>query len=298
MTRQHAGHRILCGVDGSPGADRALDLIANLPLPAHDEVVVASYPPYLLASRPDGEGIAAALGTAAEKRARLALDIALARLATSGVKARAIVCDGLDAVDGLLRLAEREKPSLIVVGSRGRGPWASILLGSTARWLVVASPMPVLVVREAVTPRRALVATDGSVAARAALGAFGRLPKSEGTIVELLHVLPLRDEVATADEELKSLRAVHERAEEDHATALLEEQRSLLPKGLDVRVHVQRGHAAETILARARAIGADLIVVGTRGIGGPRQPFWGSTAERVVTQAPCNVLVAPAPVTA
>ena len=291
------GHRILCGVDGSPGADRALDLIAKLPIRRHDEVVVATYPPYLFASRPDGEGIAAALGAGAEKRARLTLDIALARLAASGVNARAVICDGQDAVDGLLRLAEREKPSLIVVGSRGRGPWASILLGSTARWIVIASPIPVLVARQAVTPRRALVAIDGSAAARAALGAFGHLPRSEGTIVELLHVLPLRDEEATADEELKSLRASHERAEEDQAEALLEEQRSFLPKGLDVRVHVARGHVAETILARARAIGADLVALGTRGIGGPRQPFWGSTAERVVTQAPCNVLVAPAPVT-
>lgn len=292
------GHRILCGVDGSPAADRALDLIAQLPIRPHDEVVVASYPAYLLASRPNGEGIAAALGAGAEKRARLVVDIALARLLASGVHARAVICDGLDAVDGLLRLAEREKPSLIVVGSRGRGPWASILLGSTARWLAIASPIPVLVVRQAVTPRVALLATDGSVAARAALHAFGLLPQTQGSIVELLHVLPPRNEETTTDEELLSLRAAHERAEEDQAAALLEEQRSVLPERLDVRVQVQRGHAAETILARARAIHADLVVVGTRGLGGPRQPFWGSTAERVVTQAQGNVLVAPVPVPA
>lgn len=41
---------------------------------------------------------------------------------------------------------------------------------------------------------------------------------------------------------------------------------------------------------------ADLIVLGSRGVAGPRRPFWGSTAERVVTTARCSVLIVPVPV--
>jgi nucleotide-binding universal stress UspA family protein len=294
-TKRLVPYTVLCAVDGSPGSDRALDLIAKLPIRAGDEVVVASYPPYLLAVRSGGEGIARALGAAAERRAHQAVDEARARLAASRVDARGVVCDGESAADALLRVAEREHAELLVVGSRGRGPWASILLGSTARALVLDSSVPVLVVREPKAPHTVVAATDGSPSARSALKAFSRFPQSEGTLVELLHVLPAHDEDFVSDDEILSLREAHERAEDDQAREVLEEQRTHLARGLESRTRIERGHAGETILSRARAIGADLIVVGSRGTGLPRRLFWGSTAERVVTQASCNVLVAAAP---
>jgi nucleotide-binding universal stress UspA family protein len=113
--------------------------------------------------------------------------------------------------------------------------------------------------------------------------------------VELLHVLPSHEEYFAGNEELASLREENDRAEWDYSRELLDAQRSHLMRGIDSRTRIERGHVGETILARARAIGADLIVVGSRGAGSPRRPFWGSTAERVVTQASCNVLVAPEP---
>jgi len=295
MTRPRAEYVILCAVDGSPASSRAVDLVATLPIRPGDAVVVASYPPYLLAARAGGEGVARAIGAAAERRAHAAVDSGVARLAAAGVNANGVVCDGESAVDALLGLAERERARLLVVGSRGRGPWSSILLGSTARALIVESPIPVLVVRESTVPHTVLAATDGSPSARAALTAFSRMPQSEGTSVELLHVLPSHDEYFAGDEELASLREENDRAEWDQARELLDAQHSYLVRGVDSRTRIERGHAGETILARARAIRADLIVVGSRGAGAPRRPFWGSTAERVVTQASCNVLVAPPP---
>lgn len=294
MTTEPA-YRIVCGVDGSPGSDRAIDLVGALPIRPRDEVIVASRPPYLLAARPGDEGLAARAGTAARDRARVDVDAGVARLAGHGVRARGAVCDGDDVVDGLLRLAERESASLIVVGSRGRGQWTSILLGSTARALAITSPVPVLVVRESAgPPMRILTATDGSPSARAALAAFARMPHCEGAAVELLHVLPVH--IWPADEidwdEIGSRTDV-ERDEEVRATAMLDAQRTLLPPGLVVRTRYERGHVGETILRRATDIGSDLIVIGTRGLSGPRQLFFGSTAERILTHARANVLVGP-----
>ncbi len=296
MTSPRERYLMLCGVDGSPASDRALELLARLPVRPHDEVVVTSYPPYLFAARADGAGIAPALAAAAERRARSYVDSAVARLQSAHVRVRGTICDGESATDALLRVAERERPHLIVVGSRGRAPWMTVLLGSTARALVIDSPAPVLVVRAPSVPRTVIVATDGSGPARAAIDAFVHLPQAEGAHIELLHVLPSRDDDPSIfDEELLSLRESNDRAQEDHGRELLAQGRSLLTCGLESRVHLERGHAGERIVARAREIGADLVVLGTRGLDGPRRLIWGSTAEHVVTRAACNVLVAPMP---
>jgi nucleotide-binding universal stress UspA family protein len=291
-------YRILCGIDGSAGSDQAVDLVGALPIRPHDEVIVASRPPYLFMTRAGDEGLIARATDAARERARADVDAAVARLSHSGVRARGILCDGEDAVDALLRAAERESASIIVVGSRGHGAWSSILLGSVARALAITSPAPVLVVRgRPAPPLRVIVATDGSPAARAALDAFGRLPQSEGCVVELVHVLEAH-EWGEGDDETWGIRESVEHDEDVRGRALLEDQARLMPKGLQVRTHLARGHVGETLLGRAKDQGADLIVLGTRGIAGPRKLFFGSTAERVLTHAHCNVLVAPAPASA
>jgi nucleotide-binding universal stress UspA family protein len=291
-------YRILCAVDGSPASYQGVDLVAALPIRPHDEVIVASRPSYFLASRPGDQTVAARLAARARERAHTHVDVAVARLASGGVRARGVLCEGDDAVDGVLRAAEREGASLIVVGSRGGGPWRSVLLGSVARALAITSPVPVLVVRGKPTPpMRVIVGTDGSSAAHAALVAYGRMPQSEGTVVELMHVLPLYD-WGEGDEEEWGIRESVEHDEEAHAQTLLDAQARVLPKGLSTRTYLTRGHVGETILERAEDLGADLVVVGTRGLAGPRAPFFGSTAERVLTHAHCNVLIAPAPVAA
>jgi nucleotide-binding universal stress UspA family protein len=58
-----------------------------------------------------------------------------------------------------------------------------------------------------------------------------------------------------------------------------------------VRAHVAFGDPAEQILALARALGVDLIAVGTRGRHGLDQAILGSVAERVLRHAGCSVLV-------
>jgi nucleotide-binding universal stress UspA family protein len=53
---------------------------------------------------------------------------------------------------------------------------------------------------------------------------------------------------------------------------------------------VRMGRAQSEIPDTAKAIGADLIVLGTHGYSGPKHALLGGTAERVVRQAPCPVL--------
>jgi nucleotide-binding universal stress UspA family protein len=57
-------------------------------------------------------------------------------------------------------------------------------------------------------------------------------------------------------------------------------------------VHVRIGHAADEILELAREVGADLIIVGSKGLTGVQRLVIGSVAEHVVREAGCSVEVA------
>lgn len=54
---------------------------------------------------------------------------------------------------------------------------------------------------------------------------------------------------------------------------------------------LRSGHPVATILALAKRVNADLIVMGTHGRTGFRRTLIGSVAERVVRLAPCSVLI-------
>jgi nucleotide-binding universal stress UspA family protein len=61
----------------------------------------------------------------------------------------------------------------------------------------------------------------------------------------------------------------------------------------EVDVVVDIGHPAQQILARASALGADMIVMGTHGASGFERLMLGSVAEKVVRRAGCPVLTVP-----
>lgn len=57
-------------------------------------------------------------------------------------------------------------------------------------------------------------------------------------------------------------------------------------------VHARIGKAAPEILALARDVGADLIIVGSNGLTGVERLLVGSTSEQIVREAGCTVEVA------
>jgi nucleotide-binding universal stress UspA family protein len=66
-------------------------------------------------------------------------------LRQSGARSRVILLDG-NATAALMEMAERENASLIMVGNRGRGGFAELLLGSVGHHLVQRSKIPVVIV--------------------------------------------------------------------------------------------------------------------------------------------------------
>jgi nucleotide-binding universal stress UspA family protein len=65
--------------------------------------------------------------------------------------------------------------------------------------------------------------------------------------------------------------------------------------GIQVDVLVDEGYTAGRILDQARSLPADLIVIGTHGLGGFERLMLGSVAEKVLRKATCPVLTVPPP---
>jgi nucleotide-binding universal stress UspA family protein len=145
--------RIVVGVDGSPNARRAVDLVARL---AHQRLAVtvvrvveprtvltAGRLPASLRSIVLRE--LAALNEGLVRDARRDVDGAVARLRRAGVTARGEVWRGAP-LTGLLTVVDGTDADILVVGARATSGMKRALLGSVAAGALDRSPVPVLVV--------------------------------------------------------------------------------------------------------------------------------------------------------
>lgn len=133
---------------------------------------------------------------------------------------------------------------------------------------------------------RILLAIDGSNDAKAAVGWLGRLPlPADHNIMLLTVVLP---PIAFADvDKAREVRA----ALVAEARRLVDDTASELGSGGVARGEVVEGDARDAIVATARDWGADLIVMGARGLGAVARFVLGSVSLAVARHAPCPVLV-------
>ena len=139
---------------------------------------------------------------------------------------------------------------------------------------------------------RMLVPVDFSPHSELALRYATALASRLQASVQLLHVVddpmatgPWSSEVPIPDlsERVRNLIANAERRLERYRAAVR-------PPRVPITTWVRTGHPAQTITEYARAVGIDLIVMGTHGSSGPAQLVMGSVAESVVRHAPCPVL--------
>lgn len=289
--------RILFATDGSDGSAAALDLLLSLPHRPIDHFDVLSVPVHhYIGVGMDGSGAyVAEIAEAEIASARTAATEAAIRMRSRGIAADSHIAEG-PAADAIIGTAGRLRSDLIVVGTRGLGRIAGALLGSTARALARHSPVPVLVVRDRrEAPRRILIATDGSPDALAAIGVLASMPLPDRAEVTLLTVVPEVRRTWPAGSFGDELRAVTEREERSTALETLRAAAEKLPSHVSVRLEIDRGDVADRVTAFADAMGADLVVMGSRGMNLSNGFLQGSTADRVLSGAHCAVLVARAP---
>ncbi|NVJ15664.1 universal stress protein [Myxococcus sp. AM010] len=134
--------------------------------------------------------------------------------------------------------------------------------------------------------RRVLLATDFSEASTHAVGRAGHLPLADGAKVLVTHALPSRMPAELGTRALQATARELERVAERLRKALRAEGRSAT-----VETRIARGKPVEAILRRARAFGAELIVLGRHGDKPLRNMFLGSTAENVIRGGDLPVLI-------
>ena len=283
--------RILIGVDSSDGAsavvEHALWLAKRLRLTP------------LIAHVTDDAPILPHAGVAQRERARQSIsrrsEQVLSRLDDRVAHSERKVLFG-DPVDALEEFAEEIDAALVVVGSRGRGPVKSALLGSVSRALATRSSRPVLVVPPAAgrgrraggqAERAIICGVDGSEHGDRAVKAAAALARAGDLRLVVMHAeglpaspVPLRTAGVAApinyhDDLVERLRS--------ESLRILERAEHLAGNGgLEVVVHLEVGAASGLLASAAEEEDAAFIVVGSRGRGALRSAVLGSTSAQLV----------------
>jgi nucleotide-binding universal stress UspA family protein len=133
--------------------------------------------------------------------------------------------------------------------------------------------------------RTIVVGFDGSPAAERALERAAELVAADGRIVVVTATVSL-PAAGLLDEPILDSPSPEER------DALLERAAGTVrSRGISATLVAADAEAAEALVQAARAEQADLIVVGATGAGYVTRVILGSTAENVIRQAPCDVLI-------
>ena len=147
---------------------------------------------------------------------------------------------------------------------------------------------------------RILVAVDGSDESFHALRAVGHLARAETlTVLNALDVpglaYPMGGEPGAEEDLSLSLRQIMQ----EDSERLLNRVASLLPMNTGpVSKQIATGTPAEAILTAADKEKADLIVMGSRGLGPVKELLLGSVSHRVATHASCPTLIVNRPMRA
>ncbi|ABS28009.1 universal stress protein [Anaeromyxobacter sp. Fw109-5] len=136
-----------------------------------------------------------------------------------------------------------------------------------------------------------LVGDDLSAGAGSALRRSAVLPEVRGRVLHVLRVLPGGHRSARGEEAVEEARvALRERAEQIVGQARLDE----LPRGA-LRATVVEGEPFVELIRHARAVDADLVLVGAHARRTWRDGVVGTTVERIIRKGDTPVLVVKRP---
>ncbi len=199
--------RLLVGLDGSPGADAALEAAIGLGRHFKTTIVLAAITDIRLLEAPlfetTGplwtEGVPAApvaveLREALEDRAAKILEASAAKVAAAGLESESLHAIGL-VDEELVRLADQAEA--LVVGRRGELHGEPGTIGAVTSHIIKRSPKPVFVAGDVPSEcRKPVVAYDGGETSAHALELAARYTEALGLPLAVVHV---NDDAAKGD---------------------------------------------------------------------------------------------------
>jgi nucleotide-binding universal stress UspA family protein len=269
--------RILLATEGTEfdvGAERvAIELAASCGTP-----LMAVLP---LVTNPEFESLAPEREEQAEAEAAAKLDKLRQAAQSRGVELRGTVRRGETPFREIVDEAAERKADLIVLRRRGKRSYlANLLLGEMVHTVTGRAPCDVLIV-----PRTAklwtnsiVLATDGSP--------HGDRATAVAAAVAVHYNLPLTVLSVVEQRDGQSTDATAAKANVERAVATVRAAGAQATGRV-----VSDGKPHDAILAAAQDTGADLIVMGRRGLNRVERILVGSTSERVAEAASGPVLI-------
>ena len=277
---------VVVGADGSEQSGAALRWAA-------DTAVAYGLPLTILYARPDATAKPVEVD---EPTGVLGEAVALARAQQPGVRIQALQMPDAP-VQSLLTAGENA--DVLVLGSRGVEGFRGLLLGSTTMHVAPYAQCPVVVVHSGAeggvpfegfeeypgNPGQVVLGYDGSPASnRAAAFAF-RHAEAIGCGVVAVSVEPSRSEPET--EQIDPENATPGSDTSAFHSPVIVTANSF--PDVPVSFVAGTGRPAEVLLSEA--VGAELLVVGSRGSGGFAGLIMGSVSQKVLAHASCPVAV-------
>jgi nucleotide-binding universal stress UspA family protein len=289
--------KILVAIDSSTASQYVVKMAATRPWPSGTVFCVVS-----VVDPRQWEGLPV-LVEDAKHQGQLLAKGAMDALAQSGHEVLSDVHLGFPK-KAIPEYAKQWAADLVMVGSHGQSALIRFFLGSVAQAVLRTSPCSVEIVRPASIPAlpsdgmKILLATDGSECSAKAVSSVASRPWPANSQIRILSVVefpiiqttpsPAYSEYSDTFFEA-AYNDVRTRAERVVADA----RKTLNATGLNLceGEATPEGEPRTEILDKAKAWGADLIVLGSHGRQGWDRLLMGSVAESVALHAHCSVQV-------
>ncbi|MDO3685710.1 universal stress protein [Micromonospora sp. C28ISP2-4] len=273
------GAAVVVGVDGSEPATRAVRLAArearrrNRPLRVVHGFIwpLLRVPVSAPAGSPPGAGLRNQAG-------QLVADaVAVAEAESPGLRVTGEIIDGEAAA---VLLGESPTAAVIVLGDRGLGGFAALVVGSVAVQVASYADCPVLIARGTGHADGPVVAgVDGSTLSRAAVEFAAETASARGAPLHVVHARPAPRGRGDAT-----------RAEEDERV-LTEALAGIGERWPDLTVHAEAVRAKPVAALTTASAEAQLVVVGRQGRGELGGLLLGSVSQAILHRSACPVAV-------
>jgi nucleotide-binding universal stress UspA family protein len=225
--------------------------------------------------------------------ARELVDDVVKDLVRAGARAKGEVrsCTSSEVPREILSAATRSHADLILMGGRARGELTGVLFGSVSHRVAMGAGCPVVIVpagaETVATPRRIVLVIDGEGDPSRPLTATAELARSLDADVEVVCVGR-----TIGDPDTPALPPSLDRHDEEAVERAVVTLREAGVEARSRMIENRRGLAPE-IAREVMAIGADMVVIGTRAIGLVGGDVAAGAAEAVMHRIHRPVVVAP-----
>ena len=140
---------------------------------------------------------------------------------------------------------------------------------------------------------RIVVGTDGSDTASEAVRQATEMAKATGASLDIVSAYePVPGDRLREESQEVPGDVAHAVGPREDVNQVLEGACSVAKQsGVDVQTHPREGEPADALIAVAEEVGADLIVVGNKGMTGAKRFLLGSVPNKVSHHASCGVWI-------